>query len=72
MRLLTSTPSPQPLAAHRVVLAAGSGYFRALFLGAGTAMREGQDGVATIELQHHCSQQLATVVEALYTGSLTA
>lgn len=64
------------VAAHRAVLAASSGYFRALFLGAGTAMREagggggGSDGVLTVALQHESSAQLAAAVEAIYTGRL--
>ena len=45
---LGHSPSPThlPRQAHRVVLAAASPFFRALFAGAGCAMREGQQGGA--------------------------
>lgn len=59
------------VAAHKLVLAAACGYFRALFLGAGSRMREAADSpTTTVQLRHHESQHLAALVEALYTRSL--
>lgn len=54
------------VAAHRLLLAAECGYFRALFLGAGAAMREASDSGAAVQLQHASGEQLALLVEALY------
>jgi hypothetical protein len=56
--------------AHRVVLAAGSSFARALFTGAGTCMRESKDaqssGTPVVQLQQFEAQWVHMMLEALY------
>ena len=49
---------------HRVVLASGSGYFRALFTGAGSAMLEGSCN--KIMLEALTGMELEAALNALY------
>ena len=49
---------------HRVVLAATSGYFRALFTGAGSAMLERAS--STVTLMELSSMDLRAALEAMY------
>lgn len=57
------------LGAHRIVLAASSGFFRALFCGAGQAMREGTTvnsaSSLVVELPYN-QQQVSALLEILY------
>lgn len=60
----------QSVQAHKVCLAAASGYFRALFAGAGTAMREAhalqQSGQHMVHLADLDVDSIDVVVNAVY------
>ncbi len=55
--------------AHRVVLAANSGYFKALFTGAGTCMTQGQSsGQQAVQLHGVDREALPLLLEAIYSS----
>lgn len=66
---LHSSDSDQLLPVHRVMLAACSGFFRALFCGAGQSMREGasvdNNGNMVVQLPYS-RQQVLEVMTMLY------
>lgn len=49
---------------HRFILAASAGYFRALFTGAGSAMREGSS--SSVRLWELGPQELADAIDCMY------
>jgi BTB/POZ domain len=57
--------------AHRVVLAASSGFFRALFVGSGRQMREGSEDSKPISLTGVNEASLRALLKAVYSNSST-
>ncbi len=58
--------------AHRVVLAASSGFFRALFVGSGRQMREGAEDSKPICLTGVDEASLRALLKAVYSNSSTS
>jgi BTB/POZ domain len=62
-----------PIPAHKVVLASASGYFRALFIGAGIHMRDGIEsaqGMPVVKLASVDRASLLSVLAAIYRRQL--
>ena len=57
--------------AHRVILAASSGFFRALFIGSGRQMREGAEDSKPICLTGVDEASLRVLLKAVYSNSTT-
>ena len=57
------------VSAHRIVLAAASPFFRALFVGSGRTMREGSAGGSIFDLPGVEEAELRVLLKAIYSNS---